>query len=82
MVQKAFEVNRPADGGRSAGLAELANGDRALVVVSAVKDGSKGTLTDSELAAVKAQITRLSADLEFTGFQRTLRENASIRRLL
>lgn len=82
VVAKAFEVNRPAAGGRSAGLAELANGDRALVVVSAVKDGSKGTLTDSELAAVKTQITRLSSDLEFDGFQRTLSESASIRRLL
>lgn len=82
IVQKAFEVNRPAEGGRSAGLATLANGDRALVVVSAVRDGSKGTLTDSELAAVKNQITRLSSDLEFSGFQQTLRENASIRRLL
>lgn len=82
VVQKAFEVNRPGEGGRSAGLATLANGDRALVVVSAVKDGSKGTLTDSELAAVKSQITRLSSDLEFDGFQRTLKDSASIRRLL
>lgn len=82
IVQKAFEVNRPAEAGRSAGLVTLANGDRALVVVSAVKDGSKGTLTDSELEAVKTQITRLSSDLEFDGFQKTLRENASIRRMM
>ena len=82
VVQAAFEVNRPNDGERSVGEATLANGDRALVVVRSVKDGSRGTLTDAELEAVKTQITRLTTDLEFDGFQRTLRESASIRRSL
>ena len=82
VVQAAFEVNRPGDGERSVGEATLANGDRVLIVVRAVKDGSRGTLTDAELEAVKTQVTRLSSDLEFDGFQRTLRESASIRRSL
>ena len=82
VVQTAFEVNRPGEGERSVGQATLANGDRALVVVRSVKDGSRGTLTDAELESVKGQITRLSSDLEFDGFQRTLRENASIKRVL
>ena len=82
VVQAAFEVNRPNDGERSVGEATLANGDRALVVVRSVKDGSRGTLTDAELEAVKTQISRLTTDLEFDGFQRTLRESASIRRSL
>ena len=82
VIQAAFEVNRPGDGERSVGKATLANGDRALIVVRAVKDGSRGTLTDAELEAVKTQVTRLSSDLEFDGFQRTLRESASIRRSL
>ena len=82
VVQTAFEVNRPGDGERSVGRTELANGDIALVVVRAVRDGSRGTLTDAELASVKSQITRLSSDLEFDGLQQTLRDNASIRRSL
>ena len=82
VVQTAFEVNRPGEGERSVGQATLANGDRALVVVRSVKDGSRGTLTDAELESVKGQVTRLSSDLEFDGFQRTLRENASIKRVL
>lgn len=82
VVQTAFTVNRPGEGERSVGQATLANGDRALVVVRAVRDGSRGALTSAELEAVKNQITRLSSDLEFDGFQRTLRDSASVRRAL
>jgi len=82
VVQAAFELVRPAAGERSVGETTLGNGDRVLIVVRNVKDGSRGTLTDAELEAVKTQVTRLSSDLEFDGFQRTLRESASIRRSL
>ncbi|MEM7217475.1 MAG: SurA N-terminal domain-containing protein [Pseudomonadota bacterium] len=82
VISRAFELERPALGGRSVGVAEYLNNDRALVVVSAAYDGSKGVLTEVERGGLERQLGARTGQLEFDGFFRTLKDTASIRRSL
>ena len=79
VLQAAFELARPAQGGKSVGRAELPTGP-ALVTVTRVQDGDVAALTEAELNGMEAFLGDRAARLEFSALFETAQSAASIRR--
>lgn len=76
IVQQAFSLARPAESKPSIGMVDLANGDQAIVVVSAIKDAN--TADTAEQTAIRQQLQQVNTNTEFLGFERYLKDNADI----
>lgn len=81
ILDAVFKLDRPGEGGKSVGTAELAGGGSAVVTVTRVQDGSMDTLTKDELDGLRRLVADRTARLDFGGFYETLEREASIRRL-
>ncbi|HEX7037247.1 MAG TPA: SurA N-terminal domain-containing protein [Pseudomonadales bacterium] len=79
VLQAAFALARPPEGGKAVGRAELPTGP-ALVTVTRVQDGDVAALTEGELNGMKAFLGDRAARLEFGALYETARSGASVRR--
>jgi len=79
ILKAAFDLPRPGDA-RSVTSTDLGDGSVAVVTVTAVNDGDYGALTETERAAIRAQLARRIGNEEFAGLFVTLRDAASIER--
>jgi peptidyl-prolyl cis-trans isomerase D len=76
LLRRAFTLNRPDAGGQSVDGLQLASGDYALLVVSAVRDGSGD---EAHQARYALEQQRARAALEFDAFYGALESRAEIR---
>lgn len=81
ILDAAFRLDRPAEGGKSVGTADLAGGGTAVVTVTRVQDGSVEGMSESEVAGLRRLVADRTARLDFGGFYETLEQEASISRL-
>ncbi|MCZ6895518.1 MAG: SurA N-terminal domain-containing protein [Gammaproteobacteria bacterium] len=80
ILRTAFRLTPPVGLGRSVGRSSLASGTEAVVTVSAVRLGDYGALTESERAALRAQLSDVNGQQDLDGLLQTLQEGASITR--
>ena len=80
VLTTAFELARPAVGGKSLGSVRLENGDYAVVSVSRVSDGTLEDLSASEADALSRFLEGESARTEFEAFRRSLVDAAVVER--
>lgn len=74
----AFELPAPAAGERETDVATLADGSRAVVVLSNVVLGDYGALPEAERNATEETLQRLTGERDFSSLLATLRAEASI----
>jgi len=83
VVKAAFGLARPEPGKVSAGTASLANGDVAIVVVSAVRSGD-ASMPEQQLQALRAQTARRASEqaaaTEFAAYANELQRVAKIKK--
>jgi peptidyl-prolyl cis-trans isomerase D len=75
LVHQVFQLPRPADGGPVYGLADLADGDFAVVALTEVKDGS---LEDLEPAARESETNTLERSAGQANYQHLVRQLRAI----
>jgi peptidyl-prolyl cis-trans isomerase D len=80
VVQVAFELRRPAEGGRSVGEAVLPAGGHAVVTVPRVPDADVAALPMSELEGIQGFLANRVAEQEFGALFQAYYEGARIRR--
>jgi peptidyl-prolyl cis-trans isomerase D len=80
VLQIAFDLPRPAEGGKSLGTAALPAGGQAIVTVTRVVDADVAALPASELAGMQQFLAGRTAEQEFGGLFQTFQDAASIRR--
>ena len=78
IVQTAFEMTAPASGERETEVATLADGSRAVVVLSGVSLADYGALVEAERNVIADGKQRLNAEQHYTALLDTLRDDASI----
>ncbi|MFM7120313.1 MAG: SurA N-terminal domain-containing protein [Gammaproteobacteria bacterium] len=81
VLEVAFRLDRPAEGGKSIGTATLDSGDSALVTVTRVQDGSLDALTGAERDNLRRLSEQRNARVDFGGFYATLEQDADIERV-
>lgn len=74
----AFELPAPPAGERETEVATLADGSRAVVVLSGVALGDYGALPEAERNATQETLHQLSGERDFASLLATLRAEASI----
>ena len=74
----SFEMAAPPDGERASDIASLANGSRALVLLSNVSLGDYGAMTDTDRTALARSLAQLTTNQDIAAVVRTLRADASI----
>ena len=74
----SFEMAAPPDGERASDIASLANGSRALVLLSNVSLGDYGAMTDTDRTALARSLAQLTTNQDIAALVRTLRADASI----
>ena len=74
----AFQMEAPAPGERQSDVATLANGSRAVVVLSNVVMGDYSAMTEADRSALAEQSSRLSAERDYAALLSTLRARSSI----
>ena len=74
----AFQMEAPAPGERQSDVATLANGSRAVVVLSNVVMGDYSSMTEADRSALAEQSSRLNADRDYAALLSTLRARSSI----
>ncbi|MEZ5557428.1 MAG: SurA N-terminal domain-containing protein [Pseudomonadales bacterium] len=80
VLQTAFTLPRPPEGGRSVGSADLGDGTLAVVTVTRVEDGNVDSVPESELAQMRRFLADRSSRLDFDGYFESLRQDASVKR--
>ena len=78
IVQTAFEMTAPASGERETEVATLADGSRAVVVLSGVSLADYGALVEAERNVIADGKQRLNAEQHYAALLDTLRDDASI----
>ncbi len=78
ILRLAFEMAAPADGERETEIATLADGSRALVVLSNVALGDYGTLAETDRSALASSLGQLDAERDFAALMAALHAEASI----
>ena len=73
-----FEMAAPPDGERASDIASLANGSRALVLLSDVSLGDYGAMTEADRTVLARSLEQLNANQDIAAVVRTLRTGASI----
>ncbi len=81
IVQSAFALPRPAEG-RSVGSARLGDGDRAVIVVTAVRDGTLDGLTENQRTMLARSMRARNAGIDFDAVRGMLREEYGVTRKL
>ncbi len=79
ILREAFRLPRPEDGTASFGSVDLPGGDRAVVMVAAVIEGSPEAVEDETREQVISMLRRQGSAAEFDGLMRALREDADIK---
>lgn len=74
----AFQMEAPAPGERQSDVATLANGSRAVVVLSNVVMGDYSAMTETDRSALAEQSSRLNAERDYAALLSTLRARSSI----
>jgi peptidyl-prolyl cis-trans isomerase D len=80
VTQRAFELPRPGDRGRSIGTATIDDGDYALVTVTRIVEGDFDAMRSAERELLRQQLQRSYGTQDFEALFRTAREEARIRR--
>lgn len=80
VLQVAFAMQRPTEGGKQIGEASGSGGDRYVVAVTRVADGDVSTMTESEIASIRGMLAQRSSGVDFEGFYNSLEADASISR--
>lgn len=80
VLQEAFALPRPPQGGKSIGAASLPGGGRALVTVTRVQEGQAEALSEAELNGMRSFLADRVSRLEFGALFETLRVDADVRR--
>ena len=78
IVRAAFEMAAPAEGERQTEVATLANGSRALVLLSNVALADYGTVAETDRSSLTTSLARLSAQRDMAALLASLRADASI----
>ena len=78
IAKLAFEMTAPTADRRTNEVATLANGSRAVVVLSNVVLGDYDAMTESDRAALAESSERLAANRDYAALLATLRTDASI----
>ena len=78
IAELAFEMAAPDADERQRDVATLANGSRAVVVLSNVDLGDYSAMTEAERTSLAESFGRLSANRDYTALLATLRTSASI----
>jgi peptidyl-prolyl cis-trans isomerase D len=81
ILEVAFRLDRPAEGGKTVGIAELADGGAAVITVTRVQDGKLASMSETEVAGLRRLVAERTTGLEIAGFYETLEEAASISRV-
>lgn len=78
VLEAAFALPRPGEGGRSIGEASLGDEGEALVTVTRVVDGDVQALSEAETETMDTFVASRNGRLEFAALQATLRDDADI----
>lgn len=77
-LRHAFTMPKPSKERPSVSNVMTSNGDMAIVVVSAVNDGSYEKVTSEQKETIGAQLASIYGKNDFSGFQRFLKDSADI----
>ena len=80
VLEAAFALPRPQDGGRSVGEASLGDEGEALVTVTRVESGDLAALSDTDLDAIRDYFASRGGTLDFGALQIALEARADIDR--
>lgn len=80
ILQSAFSLRRPAEGGKSVGEVQRANGAPAVVTVTRVEDIDVAAISESEISSVQTFLADRASRTDFEGFYQSIEAEASIRR--
>ena len=78
ILGKTFEMAAPVDGNREAEVATLADGSRALVLLSNVTLGDYSTIPETDRATLTTSLGQLNSERDFAALLRSLRATASV----
>ena len=78
ILQTAFEMTAPAPGDREAEVATLADGSRALVLLSNVSLGDFAAVTEADRATLATSLGQLNAERDYAALLQSLRLDAAI----
>ena len=78
IVRQAFEMPAPGEGERGVEVATLADGSRAVVMLSNVELADYAALPEAQQTAMAESLQRLEADRDYLAVLATLRAEASI----
>lgn len=80
VLEAAFDLPRPAQGGRSLGEASLGPQGIAIVTVTRVQEGDLATLSEVEMEGLRGYAAARRGTLDFTALQQALEADADIER--
>ncbi len=80
VLDAAFALPRPEQGGRSVGVASLGEEGEALVTVTRVVDGDLAAVSEAELETMRSYFASRGGTLDFTALQAALDAAADIER--
>ena len=78
ILRTAFEMTAPAPGERESEVATLADGSRALVLLSGVSLADFDTVAEADRTALQTAASRMNAERDYAGLLQSLRLDASI----
>ena len=82
VMEAAFALSRPDEGGKSVGVAVLGSGGKAIVTVTRVVEGDVSTLADSELDGLRQLFVSRSETLDYEALYQGYLADADISRRL
>ena len=80
VLEAAFALSHPEDGGKSVGVAALGDGGEAIVTVTRVVDGDVSTLADSEVDGLRQLFVSRSETLDYEALYQGYLADADISR--
>ena len=80
VMEAAFALSRPEEGGKSVGVAVLGSGGKAIVTVTRVVEGDVSTLADSELDGLRQLSVTRSETLDYEALYQGYLADADISR--
>ena len=80
VVEAAFALNRPGEGGKSVGVADLGAEGKAIVTVTRVLEGDVSTLADSELDGLRQLFVARSETLDYEALYQGYLADADVSR--
>ena len=80
VLEAAFALSRPEEGGKSVGVAALSTGGEAIVTVTRVVDGDVSTMADSEVDGLRQFFVTRSESLDYEALYQGYLADADISR--